>query len=140
LIEGQSSGGILIDSIIVLDRTRKDFGDIDSLAESIASVGLMQSIVINEKKELVDGQRRIKAYLQLGRTQIPFFQINLEEIMIGEFHANSNRKDFTSSERVAISSAIAKYVHENSQGVGRPKARKNKRIVTILHNECASDS
>lgn len=140
MIEEQSPGRIPIDSITVLDRIRKDFGDIDSLAESIVSVGLMQPIVINEKNELVDGQRRIKAYLQLRRTQIPFFQVNLKEIMLGEFHANSNRKDFTSSERVAISNAIEKYVYENSRGVGRPRAKKNKGKVTILNNECALDS
>lgn len=44
-----------IDSIIVTDRTRKDFGDIKSLAESINTVGLMQPIVITENNELIDG-------------------------------------------------------------------------------------
>lgn len=91
---------IPIDSIIVTDRTRKDFGDIKSLAESINTVGLMQPIVINEHNELVDGQRRILAYEQLGEKEIPFYRVDLEQIVLGEFHANSNRKDFTSSERV----------------------------------------
>lgn len=44
-----SEGELPIDSIIISDRTRKDFGDIDSLAESISTVGLLQPIVINEK-------------------------------------------------------------------------------------------
>jgi DNA modification methylase len=116
--------GIPIDSIIVTDRTRKDFGDIKSLAESINTVGLMQPIVINESNELVDGQRRILAYEQLGEKEIPFYRVDLEQIVLGEFHANSNRKDFTSSERVAISSAVEKYLREYSRGVGRPRINK----------------
>ena len=95
-----------IDSIIISDRTRKDFGDIDSLAESISTVGLLQPIVINENNELIDGQRRIKAYVRLGIKEIPFFRVNLKEIILGEFHANSNRKDLTTSERVAISNKV----------------------------------
>ena len=97
---------IPIESIIIKDRTRKDFGDINSLADSISSVGLLQPIVINEKNELIDGQRRIHAYTRLGRSQIPFYRVSLKEIILGEFHANFNRKEFTTSERVAICKAV----------------------------------
>ena len=137
--------GIPIDSIIVTDRTRKDFGDIKSLAESINTVGLMQPIVINESNELVDGQRRILAYEQLGKKEIPYYRIDLEQIVLGEFHANSNRKDFTSSERVAISSAVEKYLREYSRGVGRPRINKKADENFIKdsipsHNYNATDS
>ena len=84
-----------INSIIITNRIRKDIGDIDSLAESISTVGLMQPIVINENNELIDEQRRINAFVKLGIKEIPFFQVNLKEIVLGEFHANSNHKDFT---------------------------------------------
>jgi ParB-like chromosome segregation protein Spo0J len=47
---------IPIDSVIITNRTRKDFGNIDSLKESISAVGLLQLIVINENNELIDGQ------------------------------------------------------------------------------------
>ena len=114
-----------INSIIIRDRARKDLGDIKSLAESISSVGLMQPPVVNEHNELVDGQRRIEAFRQLGRTEILTFRVNLEQILLGEFHANSNRKDFTCSERVAIAAAVEKYVPEHSRGVGRPARNKN---------------
>ena len=83
---------IPIESIIIKDRTRKDFGNINSLAESISSVGLLQPIVINENNELIDGERRIKAYVRLERKQIPYYRVNLEAIILGELHANSNRK------------------------------------------------
>jgi ParB-like chromosome segregation protein Spo0J len=96
MIDKLSSGReIRIDSIIITDRTHKDFGDIDSLAESISTVGLLQPIVTNEKNELIDGQRRIQAYTRLGRSQIPFYRVSLKEIILGEFHANFNRKEFT---------------------------------------------
>ncbi len=115
---------IPIDSINITDRVRKDFGDIKSLAESISSVGLLQPIVINENNELIDGQRRIKAYSQLGIDEIPFYRVNLKEIILGEFHANSNRKDFTTSERVAISNAVEAFFRKNSKSVGRPKRNR----------------
>lgn len=123
---------IPIESIVIGDRTRKDFGDISILAESISSVGLLQPIVINENKELVDGQRRILAYKQLGKKEIQFYQVSLEQIIIGEFHANSNHKDFTSSERVAISNAVEKHIREYSRGIGRPRIdEKADRLITI---------
>ena len=43
-----------INSIIITNRIRKDIGDIDSLTESISTVGLMQPIVINENNELIE--------------------------------------------------------------------------------------
>ena len=122
MIDTQSSKTIPIDSIVIRDRVRKEFGDINSLAESISSVGLLQPIVINENNELIDGQRRIKAYEQLERTEIPVFRVNLEKIILGEFHANLNRKEFTTSERVAVSNAVEEHFRKNSRSVGRPKS------------------
>ena len=123
---------IPLESVVIRDRTRKDFGDISTLAESISSVGLLQPIVINENNELIDGQRRILAYKQLDKKEIQFYQVSLEQIIIGEFHANSNHKDFTSSERVVISNAVEKYIREHSRGIGRPRVnQKADRRITI---------
>ena len=130
MINTQSSRTISIDSIIITDRTRKELGEINSLAESIALFGLLQPIVINENNKLIDGQRRIMACKLLGKTEIPCYIVSLEEIVLGEFHANSNRKEFTSSERVAISIAVEKYMREHSRGVGRP--RDNQKVDEII--------
>ena len=62
--------------------------------------------MINEKNELIDGQRQIHAYTRLGRSQIPFYRVSLKEIILGDFPANFNRKEFTTSERVAICKAV----------------------------------
>ena len=129
-----------INSIIITDRIRKDFGDLDSLAESISTVGLMQPILINENNELIDGQRRIKAYIQLGRLEIPFYQVNLKEIVMGEFHANSNRKDFTSSERVTISNAVEELLSKHSRGVGRPRSNRKSDNNTLKDTKLPLDS
>ena len=44
--------------VIVRNRYRKDFGDLDELMESIKSLGLLQSIGITKDNVLVFGQRR----------------------------------------------------------------------------------
>ena len=123
---------IPIESIIIKDRTRKDFGNINSLAESISSVGLLQPIVINENNELIDGERRIKAYVRLERKQIPYYRVNLEAIILGELHANSNRKDLTTTERVNISNAVEKYLREKSRSAGRPRIAKDEEVEAGL--------
>jgi ParB-like chromosome segregation protein Spo0J len=45
---------IPIDSVTITNRARRDFGNIQSLAESINTVELMQPVVINENKKFVD--------------------------------------------------------------------------------------
>lgn len=97
------------DIIIKQERYRKELGDIDTLADNISNLGLLQPIVINENNELVDGQRRMLAYQKLGKTEIPYFKVNLEKIVLGEFSANHHRKDWTYSEMVAIKRAIEPY-------------------------------
>jgi hypothetical protein len=100
----------------------------------------MQSIVINENNELIDGQRRIKAYIRLRRSAIPFYRVNLKEIVLGGFHANTNRKDFTTSERVVISNAVEDFLRKHSRGVGRPRSNKKSGENTIRRGGLSPDS
>ena len=55
-----------INKIIVKDRIRKDFGDIQELAENIKQCGLINSPVINKNYELIAGERRLRACKFLG--------------------------------------------------------------------------
>lgn len=87
-------------------RFRKDFGDIEGLAKSIREIGLLQPIGIDSAYRLVFGERRLRAYLHMGRTVIPARFVNLDSLMKGELAENEFRKDFTPSERVAIGEAI----------------------------------
>jgi ParB-like nuclease domain/MT-A70 len=87
-------------------RHRRDLGDVDQLAASIAAVGLLHPVVIDAHGNLIAGQRRLEAYKVLGRTHIPVTVVALDDIVHGEFAENTARKDFTLSEAVAIKRAL----------------------------------
>jgi ParB-like chromosome segregation protein Spo0J len=111
----QEKNTIPIKNIVINERYRKDFGDINALAENISQLGLLQPVVITENNELIDGQRRILSYQNLGKTEIPCFKVNLEKIVLGEFSANHYRKDWTYSEIVAIKRAIEPYERKKAK-------------------------
>src|SRR5688500_15790365 len=101
---------------MIKERYRKNFGDINTLANNIKNVGLLQPIVINNvNNELIDGQRRILAFELLGRKEIPCFKVDLQKIILGEFSANHYRKDWIYSEMVAIKRAIEPYERNRAQ-------------------------
>lgn len=95
-----------ISEIKIGDRFRKNLGHIDQLVQSIKEIGLLHPVVINENYELIAGQRRIEAFKKLGHEDIPATVVNLNDIVIGEFHENAVRKGFTSREKIAIKEAI----------------------------------
>jgi len=99
---------VAIDHVVVQDRFRKDFGDIDGLAASIKELGLLQPIGIDSGYRLVFGERRLRACKQLGQSHIKVRFVNLDSLLKGELAENEFRKDFTPSERVAIGEAIEK--------------------------------
>ncbi len=105
-----------IDQIIIGNRARQDFGDIDALVESIKNVGLLQPILVTvESGELwlVDGHRRIQAFQKLGRKIIPAVYLSqygdapFESLSLqAEYDANIVRKQFTPSEAVHLADKI----------------------------------
>ena len=112
----QEKNTIPIKDIIIKERYRKEFGDIDTLADNINNLGLLQPIVINnENNELIDGQRRIFAFESLGKKEIPCFKVDLQKIVLGEFSANHYRKDWTYSEMVSIKRAIEPYERKKAK-------------------------
>lgn len=97
---------VSIEHVVVQDRFRRDFGDIDGLAASIKELGLLQPIGIDSGYRLVFGERRLRACKQLGQDKIKVRFVNLDSLLKGELAENEFRKDFTPSERVAIGAAI----------------------------------
>ena len=95
-----------IEAIKVGVRHRRDLGDIDELAASIAKVGLLHPIVVTPDGDLIAGERRLAACKHLRWDDLPVTVIPLKEIVRGEFAENSFRKDFTISEAVAIKRAL----------------------------------
>ena len=96
------------------------------LSRALRKWGFCNLSLSTKRTRLIDGQRRIEAYKKLGKPDIPVYVINLADIISGEFHANANRKNFTTSERVAITSAIEKFVKDNTQ-LGRPSTDDGKK-------------
>jgi N6-adenosine-specific RNA methylase IME4 len=97
---------IAIGAVHVGERHRRDLGDIDALASSIADIGLLHPIVVRPDGQLIAGERRLRAAERLGWSEIPVTILKLDAVVRGEFAENSLRKDFTLSEAVAIKRAL----------------------------------
>ena len=99
-----------IDSIIIEDRSRKDFRDIDKLAESIKDVGLILPVAVTSDNKLIDGERRIRAFKALGRTSIPARVAadchEARDFLKAELDANVCRQEMTITEKVALAKRI----------------------------------
>ena len=60
-----------ISAIVVGEhRHRRDLGDIESLAASIGSLGLLHPVTVDAEGNLLAGARRLAACLSLGWTDI----------------------------------------------------------------------
>lgn len=87
---------IEIDSIVIKENVRKDYGDLTELAASINAHGIRKPIELNKKNELVDGFRRIRAAKALGLKKVPFFYNDdaidntTEQLLSGIFSKNLN--------------------------------------------------
>lgn len=95
-----------LSQISVGTRHRRDMGDIDGLAASIAEIGLLHPVVIRPDGRLIAGERRLKAAEKLGWPTIPVREIDIASVMRGELAENADRKPFLPSEQVAIMEAI----------------------------------
>ena len=90
-----------IDKIVVGDRIRKDFGDIEELADNIKKNGLLNPLTVNGDYKLLAGERRLKACKLLGWSQVDVRMVESEDeaqdIEI-ELSENNVRRNFTGSE------------------------------------------
>ena len=59
-----------IESIKIGPRFRKDLGNIDSLAASLAEFGIFQPVLVTQNGRVLDGVRRIEAAKKLGWSEI----------------------------------------------------------------------
>ena len=93
---------IKITDIIIKKRIRKNLGDIDTLADSIKRLGLLNPVILNKTNQLLAGERRLRACIQLGWEEIDVIIINkritkLKQIDI-ELEENLNRMEFSAKE------------------------------------------
>lgn len=92
-----------IEKVVVRDRIRKDFGNIQELADDIRQNGLINPPVVNKDYELLAGERRLMACKSLGWSQIEVRMMDTrdaEHELNVEISENDVRKGFTKSERV----------------------------------------
>lgn len=108
-----------LDAIEIGDRVRKDMGDLNALAASMKRHGLLHPVVVKKDGTLIAGHRRMEAAKLLGWDNIPVTVIEIEDLLSAERDENTERKDFTPTEAVAIGRLI-----EDQE---RPKAEERKR-------------
>jgi ParB-like chromosome segregation protein Spo0J len=99
-----------LSAIRVGERHRCKLGDIDSLAASIANVGLLHPIVIAPDGLLIAGQRRLEACRHLGWTEVPVRVVEdfhaAETLLIAERDENVCRLDMTNYEKIMLGRAL----------------------------------
>lgn len=91
-----------VSSIKVANRIRKEFGDIESLAEDIKENGLINPVTLTPDGKLLAGERRLRAVKSLGWENVDARIVedpdDMKQLSI-EISENDNRKEFTFSER-----------------------------------------
>lgn len=97
---------LAIDAIVIGERVRKDMGDLRSLADSIATHGLLHPVVVNNSCTLIAGHRRLEAVKLLGWDAVPVTFVEVADLLSAERDENAARKDFTPTEAVAIGRLI----------------------------------
>lgn len=111
-----------ITAIKVGHRHRRDMGDLQELARSIRDEGLLQPIGVTQDKELVFGERRLRACRDILHWKtIPARIVSVSSIAAGEWHENEVRKNFTVTERLAIAAALQ---HQLPERRGNPAIRQ----------------
>ena len=117
---------VACDSVQVADRHRRDMGDLEVLATSIATEGLLQPIGVTEENVLVFGERRLLAVRDILREPtIVARVVHVSSILAGEYAENEIRKEFTPSERVEIGKAL-------EAQLGERRGRDNREYIPEL--------
>ncbi|MDB2673213.1 ParB N-terminal domain-containing protein, partial [Flavobacteriaceae bacterium] len=56
-----------------------DLSSIDELMESISEVGLLQSLIIDSRKQVISGNRRFESIKRLGWNEVEVIQREVQE-------------------------------------------------------------
>ena len=92
------------EKIEVVDRARREFGDLEELKKSITEVGLLHPVVLVETEaglQLLAGERRLRALTELGWDHIPatvYPPLDLFDRKTIEAHENMKRKGLAYAE------------------------------------------
>ncbi|WP_345802192.1 ParB N-terminal domain-containing protein [Microbacterium sp. AZCO] len=108
-----------ISSIIVGNRHRREYGDIDELAASITRDGLLQPVTVTPEGILVCGARRLEALKRLGEKTIKVWvrsgiSDRLAELL-AEQAENVLHKPLTPTEATTLYTELKEYITEDAQ-------------------------
>lgn len=113
-----------IDKIVVGDRIRKDFGDIQELADDIKENTLLNALVVTPSGNgdgtylLIAGERRLRACKMLGYKAVPVNTVGVddaEQALMMEISENECRKEFTKTERLEYARRLAQLEKAKSE-------------------------
>ncbi|MGC6177499.1 ParB N-terminal domain-containing protein [Lacrimispora sp. 38-1] len=129
-----------INDVKIGQRVRDEYGDMESLTNSIRDYGLLHPIVIDANYNLIAGCRRLLACERIGMKEIEakmLGEISERELRVLELEENIRRKDLTELEKsknlVELAGLKEQELKEkaanellsesdtNSRSVGRPK-------------------
>lgn len=124
-----------INKILLGENPRKDFGDIDELSASIKERGVLEPLLVNEKNELIAGERRLRASVKAGLTKVPVIVKDLDSEAIAEVKLieNIQRKDLNLIEEgLAFKKYMKDTKHSNeflSRKINKPIDYINRRVM-----------
>lgn len=131
---------VKLEDIIVGDRFRVDFGDLDELKQSIQEKGIIQPLTVDSNMNLLAGGRRHAASTALELPTVPVIirefidEIDSREIELME---NVHRKDFTWAEQAKLIKSIDELykVKFGSNWSGRKTAELlDKGVASVARN------
>lgn len=118
---------IPVSDILVEDRAREVYGDLDDLQADIERLGLLYPILVNEKNRLLDGGRRLIVHQRL---QLPTIACRVlpglepDDFIMIEWIGNK-RKDFEWHEELLLKSRLHQYwISKNPQWGYRESSKK----------------
>lgn len=132
---------INIDQITVGDRIRKDYGDIQELADDIRENTLLNPPVVTPNQDgtytLIAGERRLRAMRDvLGYKQITVNVVSAaddERALLMEISENECRKEFTKTERLDYARRLARIE------AAKAKERQGTRTDMVENSPQSSD-
>ena len=123
---------------------RKDFdeSDIEDLADSILTHGLIQPVIVRKTADhyqIVAGERRLRATKKLGRTQIPAIIVDLDGVEVAEISLieNIQRKNLNCIEEAVafgiLKSKFAMTAEDIAKRIGksRPYVSNIMRLISL---------
>lgn len=115
---------VAIDLIVVKNRYRQDLGDLSSLQDSIAELGLLHPITVTPSWGLLCGGRRLQACRNLGWAEIPAQVLDLDALhrLQAEHDENVTHLPMKPSEKLRLAEDIEQGLKaQHGERRGRPK-------------------